>query len=159
VQLEEDLTVVLELAEYDQEIAINQELQQEWNSYSYIDVSSPCKEQPWGELNPQISLFNQIETNLLSVPATLARTEYGTKKCSSKVIEYAKGFPNNLHMTQNFYRTCSEDLPLLHPSIKEAFFILVLEGNDKEIHFVILSENDAGFFKQWLTAHDEVDAF
>ncbi len=153
---EVELETSLEL-EAEQEIEVNQEILNELEIYAYKTTTPAYQEQQW-KLNPQKNLWEQINGQLIGVKETLARTDF-SKTFSSKSSQYADSFSDSLKMTANFYHTAVEDLPLLHPHTKEAKFVLAMKDDNQTYKFVLVSEKDASFFKNWLRNHPSNGAY
>lgn len=157
VEQEQEVEVEVEL-EQEQEVEVSLELLNELQSYSYLDSAKAYKESPW-HLDPSRPLWGQLQKELLSLPEVLAKRDFPGHKIPETVLDYAACFPDHLYITNNFYYTSEQDLPLLHPHIKEAKFVLAVESSPGKYKFLLLSENDAAFFKDWLRQHQPQGAF
>lgn len=154
---EEEIEINVAIEE-EQKVEINQELINELQTYNY-QVNGPAYQEMDWKLNGKQSLWEQIGHHLIQVKKTLERADF-QKSPSSNMKSYAHCFPSNLTMTSNFYRTAREDLPLLHPYIKEAKFLLAMENQiTEECHFTLVSEKDAAFFKNWLPKNPSSRAY
>lgn len=138
--------------EEEKTVEVNQELMSELHEYSCGETLVPFKEKDW-HLDCNRSLWEQMKEHLIGVKETLGRTDFN-RPFSEKMKEYGNCFPGHLTMTSNFYRTTTEELPLLSSYIKEAQFCLAIkEGETHAYQYVLVSEKEAAFFKNWLSTH------
>lgn len=61
---------------------------------------------------------------------------------------YENVFPSYLSMSQNFRYSTDKDLPLFHPSQKEATQALVYKTSMGEVKFVLVSKKEGALFKE-----------
>lgn len=101
-----------------------------------ISAKTPYLENPWN--------ITDLSLEGLSSQIIPLQHCFGEKDAS-----YAKLFPNNIHMSANFRRTfANELLPVTHKLQKPAEHILVVQDRSRELHFVLLSKQDAVFFEK-----------
>ena len=154
VEIEQEEELELALDE-EQEIELNEELLLELEMYNYHVNPDSYEEIPWQlELDKPLATQLEGKQGIYTVPRILGRTY--RKKVSTK--EYASCFPDNLLMTENFYRTCAEELPVFHRYNKNPGFILVVEAEEKH-QFLLISEKEAAYFKQILDKNQKLAAY
>lgn len=149
----EDLNTMVEI-EYDKvldvetqgQVTITQDIELELFKYSFETKNTPRKEQPWS-FNLKDPIWSQLQKNVKSVPQIL-QTRF---KNDVSTGAYAPCFPKNLWMSDNFCYTTEELLPIFHPYHKTPGFMLVVESKGQEPQFVLVSESDATYFKNWIS--------
>lgn len=141
LEVEIDEEIQLEL-EDEKEIDLGIEILNELEHLNFSENSCPYVEIPW-KLHEQSSLSQQLEPHLLA---------FKNAKISSSLCNFSY-YPENIKMTQNFYRTSIAELPLFHLFSKRAGFLLVTEKEKGKYNFILISEKEASFFKDWLSKH------
>lgn len=142
--MEEELQ--LELTQ--EQVQLEEDLRPEYDAYNW-KVSSEAYPEPKLALDEKMTLWDAlgVSKQRLVLPEVLGRTCKGGITTAS----YVGCFPGCLHMTQNFYQTTTEELPVLHTHSKSVQFMLVMKV-EGEMQFVFVSEQEAAYFKERLNA-------
>lgn len=144
IELEQETMMELERAE-EEEIELESEIYTELNSYQYKPTTAPYQEKPW-LLVRSLPLWKQLKPQLLSMETVLNSRYKGNVSTQA----YADCFPKTLWMTKNFYHTSIEELPVFNPYSKRAGFVLAVPQVNHDYAFLLISEQDAAFFKTYL---------
>lgn len=141
LEVEINEAINLEL-EDEKEIDLDNEILNELHRLKFSDASNAHNEIPW-DLSSNSPLSKQLLPQLLS---------FKDAKMNSSLCNFSY-FPENIKMTKNYYQTSIKDLPLYHLYSKRAGFLLVVERELGKYDFVLISEKEASFFKDWIGQH------
>ncbi len=157
IEQKQDLTIQ---EEKKQDVNVNTEIQNELNRYAVPNTAPPYAEKI-EKLDPSKPLWKQIQT--LYHPQTassILNKTYGDRPNQVSTAKYAPCFTDApLWLTTNFYMTSSMELPIFHPLSKLPGFVLAVENDQHHYQFVLISEAEAAYYKEFLNQNNYLKAY